>query len=51
MAQVGNQIYIRIFKCFSFQNFNSQIQLNWLMDDRHINYITKLVKKKEKKPM
>jgi hypothetical protein len=39
-------IYIRIFKCFPFKKINSQIQQNWLMDHHHINYITKLEKKK-----
>jgi hypothetical protein len=47
MVQVGSQYYI---KMFFFPFLIAKLWLNWIMDDCHFGYITKLVlKKKEKK--
>jgi hypothetical protein len=50
MVQLQNQKYMRIYiyiiYLFIFLSFfNTYTWLNWLMDDCHLNYITKLNKK------
>jgi hypothetical protein len=48
MVQVGSQKYIRLFNFILLIFLNSQNLLNWLMDDCHLSYITKLEMGKKK---
>lgn len=45
LVQVGSQKYVRMFRFLFFSYFvNIQIWPNWLMDNHHLNYTTKLNK-------